>query len=133
MNTVSPIPIKRRPRMTKQGHAYSDTKTKADERNVADSYDGEFYATEPLALIVNIYQALPESKRKLVRQDFTIKPDVDNVLKAVMDGLNCRAYADDQQITTAIVRKHPRTRDIQGEYITYQLIPEKDLNGIQQN
>ena len=127
MSTVSPIPVKRRPRMTKQGHAYSDAKTKADEMNVGNAYDGDFYPTEPLALVVDVYQALPESKKKLVVQNFTIKPDVDNILKAVMDGLNGRAYADDQQVTIAIVRKHPRTLDIQGEYITYKLMTEGEL------
>ena len=33
------------------------------------------------------------------------KPDVDNILKIVMDGLNGIAYPDDKQITDAHVKK----------------------------
>ena len=33
-------------------------------------------------------------------------PDVDNILKIVLDGLNGVAYADDSQVVEAACRKH---------------------------
>ena len=130
---VSPIPVKRRARFSwHTGKAYTDTSTKADLQRVSNSWDGEFYETEALALLIHVYQKLPDTKAKRMYSDlFTIKPDVDNILKAVMDGLNGSAYADDKQIIVVIVRKHPRTREIQGEYIHYALVPIEEVeNGI---
>ena len=126
---VSPIPVKRRARFSwHTGKAYTDPATKSDLQRMRDSWDGDFYPTEPLALIVEVFQRLPESKwRRMVREAFTLKPDVDNILKAVMDGLNGTAYADDKQITFVAVRKHDRTKDIEGEYIRYRLCPFEEV------
>lgn len=126
---VSPIPVKRRARFSwHTGKAYTDTSTKADLLRISNSWDGKFYETEALALLIHVYQKLPDTKAKRMHSDqFTIKPDVDNILKAVMDGLNGRAYADDKQIVVVIVRKHPRTREIQGECIKYALVPIEEV------
>jgi Holliday junction resolvase RusA-like endonuclease len=36
----------------------------------------------------------------------TTRPDLDNLLKAVLDGLNGVAFADDAQVVRAVVEKH---------------------------
>lgn len=130
--TVSPIPVKRRVRFNLKGKAYKDAKTKADMQRVADSYDGDYYLKEPLALIISVFQQLPESKAWMGIQPFTLKPDVDNILKAVMDGLNGVAFLDDKQVVFVSVKKNNRTNDIQGEYIKYAICPVDELRNIGQ-
>ena len=45
-------------------------------------------------------------KAKTSKKEYpTIKPDIDNIQKAVFDGLNGIAYNDDKQILTAVIHK----------------------------
>lgn len=131
--TVSPIPVKRRVRFTLKGKAYKDTKTKEDLRRVAESYDGEFYKDRPLALVISVFQQLPESKSWMGIQPFTLKPDVDNVIKAVLDGLNGVAFVDDKQVVFVSCKKNNRTNEIQGEYVKYAVCPIEELRNIGQD
>lgn len=126
-HTVSPIPVKRRARFRKSGAAYVDKNTKADLKRVADSYDGDFYPKEPVALVISVFQQLPESKAWMGIQPFTLKPDVDNIIKAVMDGLNGVAFLDDKQVVFVSCKKNNRTNDIQGEYVKYAICPVEEL------
>ena len=107
MYKVSPIPIKRRVRFTKTGHSYTDVKTADDLRRVANCYTGEYHPDEPLRLRLQIVKPLPKSKNR--PEPFTAKPDIDNVIKAVMDGLNGKAFKDDSQIVEVIAEKTMRT------------------------
>lgn len=126
--TVSPIPIKRRVRFTQHGKAYTDEKTRDDLARVRDSYKGEFFASdEPLALIIDVYKPIPKSKPKHAREPFTVKPDVDNIAKAVLDGLNGKAFDDDRQVVLMTIYKHDRTHDILSEQIRYTLCPFKEV------
>jgi Holliday junction resolvase RusA-like endonuclease len=128
---VSPIPIKRRARFRRNGTAYTDPRTKADLGRIADSWDGCLYPSDvPLALIVEVYQQLPKSRARRLMEPFTLKPDVDNIIKAVMDGLNGVAFEDDKQITFVSCHKRNRTTDIKGEYVKYALLPTKELRNI---
>lgn len=131
---VSPIPVKRRVRFKRNGHTFIDELTKADLSRVRDSWDGGIYLKEPLALIIEVYQALPESKQRLAREPFTLKPDIDNIIKAVMDGLNSTAYHDDKQIVFVACHKCDRSVNIQGEYVRYMLCPYEEMrsNGIRE-
>ncbi len=62
-------------------------------------------------LSVTICGKLPKSTPKRVESDrFTVKPDADNVLKAVSDALNHVAYADDAYVTRVMAEKLPRIR-----------------------
>ena len=61
--------------------------------------------TGPIILMVYAYYPIPKSaKRKRMPDKITsgeaclMKPDVDNILKSVMDGLNKVAYIDDSQV-----------------------------------
>lgn len=99
------IPVKRRPRFTRQGRAYIDAKTKAEMEVVRKSYKGDMLEG-PLALFVGVYKPTPKGIRKII--PFTVKPDVDNVLKAVMDGLNGVAYKDDSQVVMTTAVKYDR-------------------------
>ena len=125
---VPVIPIKRRARHH-NGITYTDSKTRDELRMVAESWDGEFYEDEPLVLVVLVYKQLPKTTPKKVgRLPFIQKPDGDNVLKAVMDGLNGVAFRDDSQIVKQIVWKVDRTRDIDGGYIEYLLCKSSEVS-----
>ena len=119
---VNRIPIKRRARVTRKGYAYVDAQTKADIALVKSAYTGAKY-TCPVIVWVYVYKALPKATKKAVeRLPFTQKPDVDNVLKAVLDALNGVAYEDDRQVIAAHVIKHERAR-IPGEYCMFAVEP----------
>lgn len=126
---VEPIPIKGRARHRLNGSTYTDPQTKAHLKRVRDSWDGETYPEDmPLALYVVAYQQLPNSfPKRVISSPFLNRPDIDNVLKAVMDGLTGVAFADDKQIVYTCILKADRTRDIEGSYIKYKLTPWRDV------
>ena len=124
---VNRIPIKRRVRFNfKTGRAYTDSKTTADMKLVKSAYKGEYY-TCPVALIVLIYKQLPKQKRD--SEPFDVKPDIDNVLKAVMDGLKGVAYRDDNQVTVTYARKMKR-ESTPGEYVKFAVLPAEKITGV---
>ena len=120
---VEPIPVKRRPRMTKAGKVYTEPNTRADLKRIADSYTGAYYETEPLKLEIHVYSRLPNRPKCVTSEPFTVKPDVDNIAKCVMDGLQGKAFANDKQIVMLIVWKRDRTLEIEGEFVTYSIEP----------
>lgn len=119
------IPVKRRPRIVTKGghaHAYTPTATLEEEAIVGACYRGEKY-TGAVRLTLHIFKALPKSRPKRIeRERNTSKPDIDNVLKAVMDGLNAVAYDDDAQICEVHVYKHDRVRRA-GDSIRFSVEP----------
>ena len=127
--TVSPIPIKGRARHNANGVTYTDKRTREHLQRVADSWDGDKFAADvPLVLVIIAYKPIPKTAPKSVtRLDFTAKPDVDNVAKAVMDGLSGVAYEDDKQIVATLTRKAVRTRDVAEPYIEYLLAPDEEV------
>jgi Holliday junction resolvase RusA-like endonuclease len=62
----------------------------------------------PLRLTLRAVYTIPSSwppKRKAVAKWRTSRPDVDNLLKIVADGMNTIVYGDDAQIVEAVVQK----------------------------
>lgn len=119
---INRIPVKRRARVTRSGHAYVDPKTKADLEAVGEAYKGKLYRC-PVKVVVIIYKALPKSTpKRITSEPFTQRPDGDNVLKAILDGLNGKAYLDDAQVIETHVYKRERTKT-PGEYCTFAVIP----------
>ena len=103
---------KGRPRYTvRGGHAvaYTPENTRKYEEQIRRAWqeqDGRDYGPAALALIVTAYYPVPSRARKAEREAMLSgqvpvrdKPDLDNVLKAVMDALNSTAYQDDRQVT----------------------------------
>jgi len=123
MNTVFEVEGKpqgkARPRVTRHG-AYTPAKTRAYEKAVAAAYraqTGTYFGEAQLSVMVFAYFEPPKSVSKKKRAAMldgtikpTVKPDADNVAKAVCDALNGIAYRDDAQITTLIIRKAYRER-----------------------
>lgn len=125
---VNLIPVKRRPKIATKGghsHAYTPTATLEEEALVAAAYKGEKHQGA-VKVTVHIYKALPTSKPKRVERERNLtKPDIDNVLKAVLDGLNGVAYEDDAQVVEVSVTKHDRVRRA-GDSIRFSVEPIED-------
>lgn len=114
---ITPVPKQRPAFNHKTRRAYTPDKTRDYEKAIAEYWrqatNGFMYDKEQ-ALIVNLVFGLPipkstsKSKTELMANG-TIrplkKPDVDNLAKAVMDGLNGVAWADDSQVVRVSIYK----------------------------
>lgn len=122
--TIDGVPVaKGRPRLGRYG-TYTPKKTQKYEEYVKACWVSKYGAIQPAEqpLEVNIvfYMPIPKSvnkKRKAEilsgRLKHTKKPDIDNLIKSVLDALNGLAYADDSKIIKVAVEKQysekPRT------------------------
>lgn len=98
---------KARPRFSKFGHVYTTPKTRAYENIVkSTAIDNRVPCiTTALRVELIIYKSIPKSfskkKRELANEGKiypVVKPDIDNYVKAVLDGLNGVLFVDDKQI-----------------------------------
>lgn len=104
---------KGRPRFTKAGHAYTPKATVEFERRVRAVWiaAGHPMLTGPLAVRVTVVRPLPKSAPKSRDGEWdTYRPDLDNVVKAVLDALNGVAYEDDAQVVMVTAVKSRRHR-----------------------
>ena len=98
---------KARPRFSRRSNSiYTPKKTEMYEAQIAKAYkdaaNGFFFVYLPIEIwITAVFPKAKASKKEYP----TLKPDIDNIQKAVFDGLNGVAYSDDKQILTAVVHK----------------------------
>lgn len=127
MYRISRIPIKRRARHRRNGQAYTDAKTRADMKAVREAYDGARYSCA-VCVRVRVYRQLPKRTPKGVEElPFTVRPDIDNVVKCVMDALNGVAYTDDRLVIAISAVKLPRRRG-GGEWCEFDVLPFKEVS-----
>ena len=121
---------KARPRFRKNGMTYTPKATTVYEQAVAASFqlanaDAHFRPEKDQALAISViaYYPIPESHPKYRKERErdnvelpTKKPDIDNILKIIMDGLNGVAYDDDKQIVEVTAAK--RFREVPGVYVS---------------
>ena len=110
---VDPVP-KGRPRFTRTGHAYTPKKTAQYEKQIRAIYDlhrGAFFEG-PISIKLVFNMPIPKSTTKKMKRQiedgliqYTKKPDLDNLAKAVLDALNGIAFADDSQIVKLNMEK----------------------------
>lgn len=110
----TPVP-KGRPKFY-NGIAVTPKKTREYEALVKDVYMstcGQYLGNSALVCYINLFFQIPKSysKSKIIsiatgHLHHTKKPDVDNCVKAILDGLNGLAYKDDSQIIEIRARKH---------------------------
>lgn len=103
---ITPVP-KARPRVTMVGgkaRAYTPKKSADYERQIAQQWIHE-RVSEPVRLDIVFGMPILKSFTKKQHADALAgnllpakKPDIDNLLKAVMDALNGAAYDDDNQV-----------------------------------
>ena len=119
--TVYGKPVaKGRPRMTKSGHVYTPQTTREYEeriRNAAMSEMGRdkilpWTDKQPLKVVIDAFFKLPKSATKKDRIDVlnhikfpTVKADVDNIAKSILDGMNGYVYGDDAQVVDLVITK----------------------------
>lgn len=123
---------KGRPRFFARGkfvQVYTDAKTAAYEKLVAKAGIDAFGDRAPFAgpLHVNLSFVMPRPKAASKRAFHVSRPDVDNLTKAVLDGLNEVAYLDDAQIVTMEVRKTYETPGLLRHGVIIQIIPLNSL------
>lgn len=101
---------KARPRFSrKSGTVYTPKSTGEYERMISLGYleaKGKKFPSDCyVSITVKAFFSVPKSWKKAVKNAAvdgyikpTRKPDIDNIIKAVMDGLNGVAYEDDKQV-----------------------------------
>ena len=103
---------KQRPRITRSGHMYTPKQTVEFEKMVAMGW-GHPRLSKEIRAEVDVYVKIPTSFKKgkrlatehnIIRP--TTTPDIDNILKAIFDGLNGVAYEDDKQIVEVVANKY---------------------------
>lgn len=112
---------KERPRVYK-GHGITPTRTKNYEAKVAAEWRANY--PKPLEgdirVYITFYMPIPISwskakkeraEREIIRP--SVRPDIDNLVKIILDGLNGVAFADDKQVVEITAAKYysaePRT------------------------
>lgn len=97
---------KARPRFTRFGKPYTARKTRAYEETIGwaakAAMKGRKLLSGPLAVTVTAAFVKAQSTKNTWP---TGKPDIDNIGKAVLDGLNKIVYADDCQVVNLFVGK----------------------------
>lgn len=121
---ISGQPIgKGRPRFTRNGHTYTPEKTKEYESRIHAAAWAKMQELKlkPISKFCHLeliaFMDIPKSWPKVKRLEAEYgailpasKPDVDNILKAAMDGLEGAVYVADSQVTSVNAKKvycHP--------------------------
>ena len=104
---------KARPRVTRT-HTYTPQKTIDYEAAIKIEYLRKYkeIITSKIHMNIRAYMQIPKSTNKKDKVDMisgdirpTKRPDIDNILKIVLDGLNGVAYTDDSLVVSASVSK----------------------------
>ena len=107
---------KGRPRFNrKSGRVYTPQQTYEAEREIAKAWQKASVLCAPRDVPVKVEivvrRQLPKTTPKWVISEPDLKkPDLDNIEKLVLDGLNGVAYEDDSQVIELHARKEPRQR-----------------------
>lgn len=132
-----PIP-KGRPRATARGAytiLYTPKATKEYEEHVAKTASKHIPKTGmilgPISISLVFYLKPPKKYAKKMGTPHVTRPDVDNLAKAILDGLEGILYKNDAQVTTLYTHKcygdTPRVGVSVSELV--ELIGEKNQNG----
>jgi len=101
---VDPTP-KGRPRFTQQGRVYTPKRTKSAEDLIKEMARQQ-YRNGPIKGALSVLVVFTIKRPKSVKRDYpTVKPDLDNCLKLLLDALNGITYDDDAQIIEINVSK----------------------------
>lgn len=107
---------KGRPRFCKGGHTYTDSRTKAYEDHIKACYlsqVGNIKLSGYVLMTIRAFLTAPKRTSVKTLEEMekgeirpSKRPDVDNIAKAIADGLNGIAYKDDAAIVELIIEKY---------------------------
>lgn len=106
---------KGRPRFMRNGHTYTDKNTTVYEKLIQTSYLKHTSYISQKSVRISMYVCFAPNKsdtkkNRLIKLKNSLwpskKPDVDNVIKVVLDALNKVAYSDDIQVNEIHVIRH---------------------------
>lgn len=94
---IDPV-AKQRPRYARNGIFYTPKETKTFEKEIKE-HCKKFFKFKPSKMPIkcNVYFMF-KRKPTVKRHHHTVRPDIDNLLKSVLDGMNGIIYEDDCQI-----------------------------------
>ena len=98
---------KARPRFVRStGHTYTPQNTKNYEAAVAWAYKaaGGEMLSGAIRVVIGAYFKIPKRGVQGLLHPLK-KPDVDNITKIILDGLNGIAYKDDKQVVSLLICK----------------------------
>ena len=106
---------KERPNVTNRG-TFTPEKTVGYEKRIADIAKQQKVRMTKAAVIVviTVERKMPKSWSKKEKLDGTLHaavPDLDNVAKCVLDGLNNIAWKDDKQVVHLTIERRNSTED----------------------
>lgn len=105
---------KARPRFSsKSGTVYTPGRTKSYERQIAEAYEAQHGPCfdGAVTVVIEAVFPIPKSWPRVKKAEALAgklppgKPDIDNILKVVLDGLNGIAYEDDKQVVLTQCKK----------------------------
>lgn len=103
--------VKGRPRFSKHGHAYTDARTREAEQIIKDSYldsSGPIFTT-PVHLEIVFFNDKTEITITEMDCGFSsLRGDLDNYVKAVMDALHDVAFGNDKIVQEITAVKMPK-------------------------
>ncbi|MCI7208516.1 MAG: RusA family crossover junction endodeoxyribonuclease [Clostridium sp.] len=123
---------KSRPRFSRAtGRVYTTKEDKIYEQMVRDAYRGSesfLDSNAPLRAEIEVYHQVPKSYSKKKRERClagliypTVKPDLDNIAKVILDSNNKILYKDDSQIVELSIVK----RYAEADYVKVKI---KEIN-----
>lgn len=110
---------------------YTDSKTTSYEQSVAYSFYEQIGSVPPtdknLKISITAVFPIPKSQPKRIKEQMLAgqiypnkKPDIDNIIKIVLDGLNKVLYQDDKQVIELSAKKqYGETPCVIVEYETF--------------
>ena len=90
--------VKQRPRMTRRGRAYTPQATLEHEAAIREAYDGPLF-DQPVQVSIGYDTfGFGVTIEPLGYDCVSLRGDIDNYVKATLDGLNGGAYDDDRLV-----------------------------------
>lgn len=104
------VPIKpkskQRPRVLRTGHTYTPKVTLEYEAQIKEAWDGpQFQSPVSVEIILYKNEIKITITEETEEKKSSLRGDIDNYAKSILDGLNGKAYVDDRQVVKLKVSK----------------------------